>query len=175
MPRVRPLRFLFFSIALICQAAAEASQMPPLESGPVPSEYVVVFSRHLSPLQRHSLLHPCMPSPDIWKLSRRNFFRQSDLVSSDLAAIVFSSSIHPRAESAAIACVKDLPGVKFVQQQRWYRRAVSVMSNISLPAAPVSARKLHSIVPSRVLAAKELWDKVPVFARLILVCLVVTL
>jgi hypothetical protein len=149
--------------------------MPPLESGPVPSEYVVIFSRHMSPLQRHSLLHPCMPSADIWQLSRQHFFRQSDLVSSDLATVVFASSMDPPAESAAIACVKDLPGVKFVQQQRWYRRAVSVVSNGSSSSAPATARKLHSIIPSRVLAAKELWDKVNVFASSISVCLIVTL
>jgi hypothetical protein len=116
-----------------------------------------------------------MPSPDLWQLSRRHFVHQSDLVSSDLAAVVFASSMDRLAESAAIACVKDLPGVLVVQQQRWYRRAVSVISNVSNSSAPATGRKLHSIIPSRVLAAKELWDKVNVFANSISVCLIVTL
>jgi hypothetical protein len=163
MPGEFPSLLLVFAIALACRPAVHASSNPTLDSGPVPSEYVVIFLRHLSPLQRHGLLLPCMPSSDLWQLSRRHFLQQSDHVSSDLAAVVFASSITPHAEFTAVACVKALPGVKLVQQQRWYRRADSVMSNVSVSSAPATGRKLHSTLPSRVLAAKELWDKVTVF------------
>lgn len=166
-----PSLLLVFTALAFLRAHADASHFPLLESGAVPSEYVVVFSRHLSPLQRHSVLQPCMPSLDEWHLSRRHFLHQSDHVSSDLAAVVFSSSLDPLAESAAVACVKHLTEVKFVHQQRWYRRAASAVSNVSAPSSPATGRKLHSTVASRVLAAKELWDKVTVRAHSRCVCL----
>lgn len=153
------LLLLAFNVAVARHASTAASPPPLLESGPVPSEYVVLFSRHLSPIQRHSLLQPCMPSNELWQLSRRHFLHQSDLVTSDLAAVVFASSVGLNAESVAVACVAALPVVKLVQQQRWYRRVAASMSNASVASATAAARKLHSVVPSRVLAAKELWDK----------------
>ena len=154
-----PLLLLVFIISLERNAAALAA--PPLESGLVPSEYVVLFALHLSPLQRHSLLQPCMPSRHMWRLSRQHFLHQSDHVTSDLAAVVFASAVAARAEAAAVACISALPGVKLVQQQRWYRRAFTAPANVSQLSAPAPtpARKLQSVVTSRALAASELWDK----------------
>jgi membrane-bound transcription factor site-1 protease len=100
-----------------------------------------------------------MPSHDLWQLSRRHFLHQSDLVSSDLAAVVFASTAGPQVESAAVSCVAALPGVKLVQQQRWYRRAVTPLLNASVATAGAPGRKLQGTVPSRALGAKELWDK----------------
>jgi membrane-bound transcription factor site-1 protease len=118
-----------------------------------------MFSQQLSPLQRHSMLQPCLPSQNFWKLSRKHFLHESDLVSSDLAALVFASAAGPRTESESVLCIRDLPGVKLIQQQRWYRRAVVVESNASVPSTRASGRKLHSIIPSQVLSAEQLWDK----------------
>jgi membrane-bound transcription factor site-1 protease len=161
MSGVRALATLLpvFIVTSVLFTSAAASSPPALQSGLVPSEYVVIFLQHLSPLQRHSLLQPCMPSSDLWRLSRQHFLHQSDHVSSDLAAVVFDTTLGLNAESAAVACVAALPAVKLIQQQRWYRHAATTMSNVSVASVPSPGRKLHSIVPSRVLAAKELWDK----------------
>jgi subtilisin family serine protease len=153
LPSLPLLLLLLIAAASASNAAASPT---PLQSGLVPSEYVVMFSMHLSPLQRHSLLQPCMPPRDMWRLSRQHFLQQSDHVSSDLAAVVFASAVAPRDEYAAVACVAALPGVKLVQQQRWYRHALTTAANASSAGG---GRKLHTVVTSRALAASELWAK----------------